>query len=139
MNNRKTRPSRWLKVSLGLILAPVIAALLLETPTLLQRDPHFLRYVGYLLELGYVAMLLFAFPAYLLSIRVGWTRLPTFVLLGGLVGLIFYVLIFELGVPLPVSGAVYGAMAEIRYLPLSMIYGVLGFSAFWLLSRPDRL
>ena len=138
VNNQKPQRTRALRASLGFVLAPVFAALLLEIPALVGRDPNFLSYVIYLLEVGYAAMLVLGLPFYLLAIRFGWTRLSTFVFFGGILGLTAYVLIFESGIPLAAPGAMYAAMAKIRYLPLSMVYGILCLAFFWWLSRPDQ-
>jgi hypothetical protein len=126
------------RATCGFILAPIIAALLLELPSMLARDPSLPAYIAYLLKVGYLALLVLGVPAYLLSRRLRWSGLPAYVAFGALLGCVTYLVIFAAGAPLAAPGALYAALARLRYLPLGVLYGVLVLAGFWLIARPDR-
>ena len=75
------------RATCGFILAPIIAALLLELPSMLARDPSLPAYIAYLLKVGYLALLVLGVPAYLLARRLRWSGLAAYVAFGALLGL----------------------------------------------------
>ncbi len=123
---------------LGFALAPIAPALLAAIPVILHGDQTPPPYITYLVKVSYIAMLALGVPAYIGSLRRGWTGLPVYLLLGGVIGVAEYLFAYALGSPPRSSGILHALAARILFLPLDLASGVTSSIAFWLLARPDR-
>jgi hypothetical protein len=123
---------------LGFALAPMVPALLVALPALLQLDQRAPAYIAFVAKVSYPVIWSLGIPAFILTRRKGWTGLPVYVVLGALLGVVAYVVTFTVGPPLGTSGPLYALAARMLYFPLELTYTVVALIFFWLLARPDR-
>jgi hypothetical protein len=124
---------------LGFALAPMVPALLVALPALLQADQRATAYMAFVAKVSYPVILLLGVPAYILTRSKGWTGLPVYVVLGALLGAIAYLVTFTVGPHLGASSRpMYALAVRMLYFPLELTYTAVALILFWLLARPDR-
>ena len=122
---------------LGFLIAPLVPAVLLILPAVVQDDSSaFAQFMAYA-KLSYCATLLIAVPAHILLRKRHWTFLSIYIAVGGAMGLALFLLHVTLGVPFRIPGL--GPVSKMLLsLPVNTVGGVLIAICFWLIARPDR-
>jgi hypothetical protein len=122
---------------LGFLVAPLVPALVLTLPAVLQQSPSASGLLVHYATVSYCATLLVAIPAHILLSRRHWTLLSIYAAVGAAMGLavFLFTLIYQLPSRAPGLGPVTGRLLS---LPVDVIGGVTVLICFWLIARPDR-
>jgi hypothetical protein len=122
---------------LGLVIAPLVPAVLLTLPATLNGDPRAASLFVHYATVSYCATVLVAMPAHFLLRKRHWTSLGAYAAVGAAMGLAVF--LFELIMRVPSRMAGLGpAVARLLSLPVDVIGGVIVLICFWLIARPDR-
>jgi hypothetical protein len=123
---------------LGVIIAPLVPGLLMAGFTL-QSEPHLaIWYIKLSAAIGYTVAIPFGIPLYLLMVKKRWTSLPSYLIMGSILGIIAFLLLVIPSLVFAPEGIYTLGPWTFPFSVLSIVFGLLAGLTFWLIAAPYK-